>query len=68
MHRSFCCVLIDSVGVVTQGGTTTAGNSSQVSDGAAAVLMTKRSTAKRLGACVYYSFAYDCSIDVQTVI
>mmetsp|Transcript_17184 Transcript_17184/g.50771 ORF Transcript_17184/g.50771 Transcript_17184/m.50771 type:complete len:415 (-) Transcript_17184:232-1476(-) len=32
-----------------RGGTTTAGNSSQVSDGAAAVLMAKRSTAQRLG-------------------
>ena len=30
-------------------GTTTAGNSSQVSDGAAAVLLARRSTAKRLG-------------------
>lgn len=29
-------------------GTTTAGNSSQVSDGAAAVLLTKRSVAKRM--------------------
>eukprot|EP00035_Acanthoeca_spectabilis_P016313 m.330617 g.330617 ORF g.330617 m.330617 type:complete len:415 (-) comp16512_c1_seq15:60-1304(-) len=32
-----------------KGGSTTAGNSSQVSDGAAAVLMAKRSTAKRMG-------------------
>lgn len=33
-----------------QGGTTTAGNSSQVSDGAAAVLVMRRSVAKRIGA------------------
>jgi len=32
-----------------QGGTTTAGNSSQVSDGAAAVLLMRRSVAKKLG-------------------
>lgn len=32
-----------------EGGTTTAGNSSQVSDGAAAVLVAKRSEAQRLG-------------------
>jgi acetyl-CoA acyltransferase 1 len=32
-----------------KGGTTTAGNSSQVSDGAAAVLMARRSVAKKLG-------------------
>lgn len=32
-----------------KGGTTTAGNSSQVSDGAAVVLVAKRSTAERLG-------------------
>ena len=32
-----------------KGGTTTAGNASQVSDGAAAVLLAKRSTAERLG-------------------
>ena len=32
-----------------KGGTTTAGNSSQVTDGAAAVLLTKRSTAEKLG-------------------
>ncbi|XP_063777870.1 3-ketoacyl-CoA thiolase, peroxisomal isoform X2 [Pseudophryne corroboree] len=32
-----------------EGGTTTAGNSSQVSDGAAAVLLSKRSTAMQLG-------------------
>lgn len=32
-----------------KGGSTTAGNSSQVSDGAAAVLLAKRSTAERLG-------------------
>jgi len=32
-----------------EGGTTTAGNSSQVSDGAAAVLLMKRSKAKELG-------------------
>jgi len=32
-----------------QGGTTTAGNSSQVSDGAAAVLLCRRSVAKKLG-------------------
>ena len=32
-----------------QGGSTTAGNSSQVSDGAAAVLMMKRSRARQLG-------------------
>ena len=35
--------------VFKKGGTTTAGNSSQVSDGAAAVLMMKRSKAKQLG-------------------
>jgi len=35
--------------VFKKGGTTTAGNSSQVSDGAAAVLMMKRSKAKELG-------------------
>ncbi|TPX33518.1 hypothetical protein SmJEL517_g03608 [Synchytrium microbalum] len=33
----------------TKDGTTTAGNASQLSDGAAAVLMMKRSTAERLG-------------------
>lgn len=32
-----------------KGGSTTAGNSSQVSDGAAVVLLAKRSTAERLG-------------------
>ena len=32
-----------------EGGSTTAGNSSQVTDGAAAVLMTRRSVAKSLG-------------------
>jgi len=32
-----------------QGGSTTAGNSSQVSDGAAAVIVTKRSVAQKLG-------------------
>jgi acetyl-CoA acyltransferase 1 len=32
-----------------EGGTTTAGNSSQVSDGAAAVLAMRRSVAKKLG-------------------
>lgn len=32
-----------------KGGSTTAGNSSQVSDGAAVVLVAKRSTAERLG-------------------
>ena len=32
-----------------EGGTTTAGNASQMSDGAAAVLLAKRSTAKKLG-------------------
>lgn len=32
-----------------EGGSTTAGNSSQVTDGAAAVLLTRRSIAKTLG-------------------
>ncbi|XP_013388669.1 3-ketoacyl-CoA thiolase A, peroxisomal [Lingula anatina] len=35
------------------GGTTTAGNSSQVSDGAAAVLLARRSAAKKLGLPVF---------------
>lgn len=34
--------------VFKQNGTTTAGNSSQVSDGAAAVLLARRSTAQKL--------------------
>jgi len=39
-----------------QGGTTTAGNSSQVSDGAAAVLAAKRSVAKKLGLPILGTF------------
>jgi acetyl-CoA acyltransferase 1 len=39
-----------------QGGTTTAGNSSQVSDGAAAVLAMRRSLAKKLGMQVLGTF------------
>jgi len=39
-----------------EGGTTTAGNSSQVSDGAAAVLAMKRSTAKKLGLPILGTF------------
>lgn len=39
-----------------KGGTTTAGNSSQVSDGAAAVLLMKRSKANQLGAPILGSF------------
>ena len=35
--------------VFSKGGTTTAGNSSQVSDGAAATLLMSRATAKKLG-------------------
>lgn len=43
-----------------EGGTTTAGNSSQVSDGAAAVLLMRRSVAKKLGLtplAIFRSFA-----------
>lgn len=36
-------------GAFNKTGTTTAGNASQVTDGAAAVLLAKRSAAKRLG-------------------
>lgn len=36
-------------GAFKQGGLTTAGNSSQTTDGAAAVLLARRSTAKKLG-------------------
>lgn len=44
-----------------KGGTTTAGNSSQVSDGAAAVLLMKRSKAKALGCPIIGSFkAFSC--------
>jgi len=39
-----------------EGGTTTAGNSSQVSDGAAAVLAMRRSTAVRLGVPILATF------------
>lgn len=39
-----------------EGGTTTAGNSSQVSDGAAAVLLMRRSVAKKLGLPVLAAF------------
>eukprot|EP01116_Phalansterium_solitarium_P007955 TRINITY_DN2106_c0_g1_i1.p1 TRINITY_DN2106_c0_g1~~TRINITY_DN2106_c0_g1_i1.p1 ORF type:complete len:428 (+),score=156.83 TRINITY_DN2106_c0_g1_i1:66-1349(+) len=39
-----------------QGGSTTAGNSSQVSDGAAAVLLARRSVAKKLGLPILGSF------------
>lgn len=39
-----------------KGGATTAGNSSQVSDGAAAVLMMKRKTAKKLGCKIIGKF------------
>jgi len=39
-----------------QGGTTTAGNSSQVSDGAAAVLAMRRSVAKKLGLPIMGTF------------
>jgi len=39
-----------------EGGTTTAGNSSQVSDGAAAVLLMRRSVAKKLGVPVLAVF------------
>jgi len=39
-----------------QGGTTTAGNASQVSDGAAAVLLMRRSTANQLGIPVLMKF------------
>jgi len=39
-----------------EGGSTTAGNSSQTSDGAAAVLLMKRSTAKKLGLTVLGTF------------
>lgn len=42
--------------VFKEDGTTTAGNSSQVSDGAAAVLMMKRKTAKKLGLSVMAKF------------
>merc|ERR1712129_606068 len=42
--------------VFKKGGTTTAGNSSQVSDGAAAVLLMKRSKAKQLGLKVIARF------------
>ncbi len=35
--------------VFKEGGSTTAGNASQVSDGAACVLLTRRSVAKKLG-------------------
>jgi len=41
-----------------EGGTTTAGNSSQVSDGAAAVLVMKRKTAKKLGLTIMGIFRY----------
>ena len=37
-------------------GTTTAGNSSQVSDGAAAVVLARRSTAKKLGLTILAKF------------
>jgi len=39
-----------------EGGTTTAGNASQVSDGAAAVLTMKRKTAQKLGLPIFGSF------------
>lgn len=42
--------------VFKDGGTTTAGNSSQVSDGAAAVLLMKRKTAQRLGLPILAKF------------
>jgi len=41
-----------------EGGTTTAGNSSQVSDGAAAVLVMKRSVANKLGLQIQGVFRY----------
>ena len=36
-----------------KGGSTTAGNSSQMTDGAAAVLLTRRDVAKKLGLKIY---------------
>lgn len=38
------------------GGTTTAGNSSQISDGAAAVVLARRSTAQKLGLPIVAKF------------
>ena len=42
----------------TKTGTTTAGNSSQVSDGAAAVVLAKRSVAKKLGLPILAKFVH----------
>jgi len=47
-----------------EGGTTTAGNSSQVSAGAAAVLLMRRSVAKRLGIPVIGVFRAFCAVGV----
>eukprot|EP01111_Echinosteliopsis_oligospora_P001700 TRINITY_DN1248_c0_g1_i1.p1 TRINITY_DN1248_c0_g1~~TRINITY_DN1248_c0_g1_i1.p1 ORF type:complete len:426 (-),score=171.26 TRINITY_DN1248_c0_g1_i1:71-1348(-) len=48
-----------------EGGTTTAGNSSQVSDGAAACLLAKRSTAVKLGLPILGCFRSFASVGVE---
>ncbi|EAL70062.1 hypothetical protein ACTFIW_003950 [Dictyostelium discoideum] len=48
-----------------EGGTTTAGNSSQMSDGAAACLVMKRSTAERLGLKVELVFVAFAAVGVE---
>ena len=44
--------------VFKKDGTTTAGNSSQVSDGAAAVVLARRQTAERLGLPILAKFVH----------
>ena len=44
--------------VFKKDGTTTAGNSSQISDGAAAVVLARRSTAQKLGLPILAKFVH----------
>jgi acetyl-CoA acyltransferase 1 len=51
-----------------EGGSTTAGNSSQLSDGAAACLVMKRSTAQRLGLTVLATFRSFAAVGVEPAV
>lgn len=54
--------------VFKEGGSTTAGNSSQVSDGAAACIVTKRSVAQKLGLPIFGVFRSFAAVGVEPAV